>query len=150
MVKIVEVSKTDKEYIEEIVRIEEETFGKNGGVDMWLLKPLVKYGKVLVLTGEEGKVEGVAEFIKDFDENEAYIYGFAIGTSSRGKGYGGIFLEKSKEYMKGKGIERLLLTVDPKNIPAVSLYEKYGFEAKETIKDEYGKGIDRLFMVCKL
>ncbi len=144
--KIVEVNKKDKRYINEILKLEEENFGKNGGVDIWLLKPLIKFGKVLILLGEDGKVEGVAQFIKSFDKNEVYIYEICIDKNSQGRGFGKVFMNKIIEFMKGKKVKKLSLTVSLENYVGIKLYEKLGFKRVEVSKDEYGFGIDRLIM----
>ncbi len=144
--KIVEVNKNDNKYIDDIIRLEEENFGKNGGVDIWLLKPLIKFGKVLILLGDEGEVEGVAEFIKSFEDEEAYLYGVCIKKTSHGKGYGKLFMQKIINYMKEKQIKKISLTVSLENYRGIGLYEKLGFERVEVSKDEYGKGVDRLIM----
>ncbi len=144
--KIVEVNKKDKKYIDEILKLEEETFGKNGGVDIWLLKPLIKFGKVLILLGEDGKVSGVAEFIRSFDKDEVYIYGICISKKNQGRGLGKLFMNKIIEFMKGKKIKKISLTVSLENYIGIGLYEKLGFERVEVSKDEYGLGKDRLIM----
>lgn len=148
--KIVEVNKNDNRYIEQIIKLEEENFGKNGGVDIWLLKPLIKFGKVLVLLGSDGGVEGVAEFIRSFDGEEIYLYGICIKKTSHGKGCGKVFMEKILEYMKEKEMKKISLTVSLENYRGIGLYEKLGFERVEVSKDEYGKGVDRLIMEIKL
>ena len=40
------IEKHEKEIINEIIENEIEIFGENGAVDIWNLKPLIKYGKV--------------------------------------------------------------------------------------------------------
>ena len=75
--KFLEVKADDKKIIEQIIEIEKEAFGLNGGVDEWILKPIIKYGKVFVLV-LENKVIGIAEFIRNFDGDEIFLYGFSI------------------------------------------------------------------------
>lgn len=144
-----EIRASERELIEQIVKLEEEVFGENGGVDEWILKPFVRYGKVLVIL-EKGEVHGVAELMRDWTNELVYIYGFAIKKSSHGKGLGSTLLEKTLEKLKKEDIKEVTLTTDEKNIYAISLYEKFGFEKIEILRDEYGKGIDRLNMSLKL
>jgi ribosomal protein S18 acetylase RimI-like enzyme len=146
MIKLLEIDKKNNKYIDEILKLEEEVFGKNGGVDIWLLKPLVKYGKVLVLIDEDNEIKGVAEFIKSFDSNEVYLYGIALKKSERGKGRGTLFLELIKNYMKKYNISTISLTVSPKNEVAVNLYKKCGFEEEVFLENEYGIGNNRILM----
>ena len=56
--KFLEIKAEDKKYIEQIIEIEKEVFGINGGVDEWILKPIIRYGKVFALV-LEGEVVGV-------------------------------------------------------------------------------------------
>jgi len=146
--KLIEVSAEDKDLIEEIIFIEEEAFGKNGGVDEWILKPIVRYGKVFVLKDENGIVS-IAEFMKNFD-NGVFLYGLCTKKESRGKGYAKKILKKSEEYFKKNKIEKIELTVAPENKEAIDLYESLDYEIRELQKNEYGKGIDRLLMRKKI
>lgn len=147
---IIEIEKKDEKYIDEILALEKESFGEDGAVDIWLLKPFIKYGKVLALQDENKKIIGVAEFIRAFDVDTVYIYGICIDKKERGKGRGKILLELIKEYMKSKGIKKLDLTVSPKNIGGVKLYKGSDFEIIKELKNEYGQGEDRLLMTCNL
>ena len=60
--KIVQVSIKDKDLMDGIVEMEKSTFGRFGGVDLWILKPIVKFGRVFVVV-EKGVVIGAAEFM---------------------------------------------------------------------------------------
>ncbi|TDT70627.1 ribosomal protein S18 acetylase RimI-like enzyme [Hypnocyclicus thermotrophus] len=149
--KFIEILSNEKEYIEQIIKIEERIFGKNGGVDYWILKPIIRYGKVLAIE-ENNKILAVAELINNWDNNTIYIYGFCVDIKYQSKGIGKVFLEKLKEYIikNKKTIKNIVLTVDKENIKAIKLYEKLGFEIEKELKDEYGKGIDRLYMMFKI
>ena len=144
-----EIDINKREEIERVVSIEEEAFGNNGGVDEWVLKPLAKYGKVFVLK-DKGNIVCVAEFMQKFGENSVYLYGICTEKNKRGKGLAKHLLEKSLEYFSSYGIESIDLTVSPENGAAVELYEKLGFEKKKILKNEYGIGVDRLYMVREI
>ena len=47
--KFRELVEVDLEYLKKIVALEEEAFEGQGGVDLWILKALIRYGKVFVL-----------------------------------------------------------------------------------------------------
>ncbi|OQY42359.1 MAG: hypothetical protein B6227_02455 [Fusobacteriia bacterium 4572_74] len=89
----------------------------------WILKPMIRYGKVFVLVIED-EVIGIAEYMRNFDGNEI----FSI-----------------KIFRKNK-IKKIGLTVSLENKKAIKLYKKMGFKMEEMLKDEYGKGIDRLYL----
>lgn len=136
------LNESDENYINQIINLEAEIFGENGAVDLWNLKPLIKYGKVYVLL-QEKKVLACAELTKDWNGQKAYLYGFAVKLSEQKRGFGKTFLSMViKECIKEK-INEIELTVSPENAPAIFLYEKFGFTKIKYLNDEYGKGINR-------
>lgn len=147
--EFLEVTAEDTESIKEIIFIEEEAFGKNGGVDEWILKPLVRYGKVFVLKSDE-KIVSIGEFMGKFDSDEVFLYGLCTRKESRGRGYAVEMMRRSEAYFSRRGMNKLGLTVDPSNEVAIGLYRKLGYDIGELQKDEYGKGVDRLFMWKKI
>ena len=147
--KFLEVKADDKKIIEQIIEIEKEAFGLNGGVDEWILKPIIKYGKVFVLV-LENKVIGIAEFIRNFDGDEIFLYGFSIKKIYRRCGYGKKLLEESIKIFGEKKIKKMGLTVSLENTEAIKLYRKIGFKMEKVLKDEYGKGIDRLYFSIEI
>lgn len=146
--KLIEVKARDTDLIEEIISIEEEAFGKNGGVDEWILKPIVRYGKVFVLRDADGIVS-IAEFMKNFDGG-VFLYGLCTKKESRGRGYAREILKKSEEFFRKNEIKKIELTVAPENEEAIGLYKSLDYEIRELQKNEYGKGIDRLLMRKKI
>lgn len=143
--EIREVSIKDKDIMNEIVEMEKDTFGKFGGVDLWILKPIVKFGKVFVAIEDE-KVVGTAEFMIAFDRPEVFLYGFSVMKEYREKGIGTTLLLYCEEYFKQYDKETISLTVDPKNIKAINLYQRINYFIESLEKDEYDIGIDRFIM----
>lgn len=147
--KLIEVTPEDKEWIKKIYKNEIESFGVMGGADMWLIKSFIRYGKLYILVKNE-KLLSVAQFQKVFQEESVFLYGFSTVEEERNKGYGKELLKKVHEKLKKEKIEKIYLTVDPKNQIAVDMYKKVGYEIIEFEKDEYGEGIDRYLMTKKL
>lgn len=145
--KIVEVNPKDRELIEKIYQNEIDSFGVMGGADMWMIMSFIRYGKLYVLLDNKGKLLSVAQYQAVLGKNAVFLYGFSTPELERGKGYGKRLLELSHEALRDNDIEKIYLTVDPKNLPAISMYEKAGYKIEELQKDEYGKGIDRYLMV---
>ena len=116
---------------------------------MWLIKSFIRYGKLYILVKNE-KLLSVAQFQKVFQEESVFLYGFSTVEEERNKGYGKELLKKVHEKLKKEKIEKIYLTVDPKNQIAVDMYKKVGYEIIEFEKDEYGEGIDRYLMTKKL
>ena len=147
--KFIEVKPEDRKYIEQIIEVEREAFGMSGGVDEWILKPMIRYGKVYILLLEE-EVVGISEYIRSFDGEEIFLYGFSVKKKYRKQGYGKKILEESIKIFRDEKIERIALTVSKENTEAIELYMKLGFKKNDFFKDEYGKGIDRLNFVKQI
>jgi ribosomal protein S18 acetylase RimI-like enzyme len=62
-------------------------------------------------------------------EEEEYIESFGVHPTHRGRGLAKFLLWKVIEVLRMKGAENLTLGVDSVNIPAVKLYEQYGFRS---------------------
>jgi ribosomal protein S18 acetylase RimI-like enzyme len=69
------------------------------------------------------------------DEQEAFIYGFAVLPAFRGRGYGRQILAKTLQEILATGRRRASLEVATDNKNALSLYQSCGF--KETGSYEY-------------
>ena len=119
------------------------------GMDEWGLVPQIRHGNVYVLV-ERGihKVIGLAIFMRDWEDvKTAYLFDNAISEDYQGKGLGFQFLKVICEDLEKQDFDKISLTVDTDNKPAVILYkDKLGFEEVEFAKNEYGKGHHRYVM----
>ncbi|MDO8885840.1 GNAT family N-acetyltransferase [Candidatus Oleimmundimicrobium sp.] len=139
------VKKVDFNLIKKLVFLEKEAFGQ-GGLDEWTLPVFIRYGKVYILE-EDGKIEGLAEFIRDWNEiKRVFLVSFSICQDKRGKGLGKFFLTKIIELLREEGLKEVKTTVSPVNEAALNLYEKLGFVRTDYLKNEYGPGNNRLLM----
>lgn len=143
--RIVEVSIEDQDIMDGIVEMEKSTFGRFGGVNLWILKPIVKFGRVFAVV-EKGVVIGAAEFMVAFDRSEVFLYGFSVMEKYREQGIGTNLLVHCENYFKNYGIEVVSLTVDPKNEKAITLYKNLDYYIESLKIDEYEPGIDRYVM----
>lgn len=78
--------------------------------------------------------------------DEMHITNIVIKKDFRQKGIGSKLLEKLIETTKQKNIVSLTLEVNCKNLPAIKLYEKYGFEYVGRRKKYYNNIDDALIM----
>lgn len=124
-------------------------FGEEMSMDEWALVPQIRHGNVYVLA-ERGKhkVIGLAVFMRDWENiNTAYLFDYAVSDDYQGMGLGFQFLRIICEDLLEQGFEKISLTVDANNKPAMRLYkDKLGFEPIDFVKDEYGKDQDRYVM----
>lgn len=132
--------------IARLVEIETEAFG-SGGLTVWNLEPLIRHGRVYVYK-LDNEIVGLVHYMLDWDRpQKTYMVGVSISKESRGKGIGAKLLTESFVALSKENIEEVELTVDPKNLAAVKLYEsKLGFSVTDFKNDEYGAGEGRLVM----
>ena len=142
--EILLINKDDKEYMEQIIAIETEVFGKNGAIDKWNLKPIVKYGRVYGLINNK-ELLACVELIRAWDTETIYLYGLAVKQTKFGKGFGSKLLGGVLEMISKEKISKVQLTVASDNIKARKLYEKFGFKKIDFLENEYGSGVHREF-----
>ena len=140
-----ELHDVDLTLMNKIVEIEEEAFEGNGNVDLWILKALIRYGKVFVLV-EGDEIITIAEYMQVLGKDEVFLYGISTRKKYRNRGNARKIMEESEKYLKRLGYKEVGLTVDPNNIIAMKLYKDLGYRIEEYQEDEYGKGIHRYLM----
>lgn len=140
-----ELHDVDLTLMNKIVEIEEEAFEGNGNVDLWILKALVRYGKVFVLV-EGDEIITIAEYMQVLGKDEVFLYGISTRKKYRNRGNARKIMEESEKYLKRLGYKEVGLTVDPNNNIAMKLYKDLGYRIEEYQEDEYGKGIHRYLM----
>ena len=140
-----ELHDVDLTLMNKIVEIEEEAFEGNGNVDLWILKALIRYGKVFVLV-EGDEIITIAEDMQVLGKDEVFLYGISTRKKYRNRGNARKIMEESEKYLKRLGYKEVGLTVDPNNNIAMKLYKDLGYRIEEYQEDEYGKGIHRYLM----
>ena len=140
-----ELHDVDLTLMNKIVEIEEEAFEGNGNVDLWILKALIRYGKVFVLV-EGDEIITIAEYMQVLGKDEVFLYGISTRKKYRNRGNARKIMEESEKYLKRLGYKEVGLTVDPNNNIAMKLYKDLGYRIEEYQEDEYGKGIHRFLM----
>ena len=140
-----ELHDVDLTLMNKIVEIEEEAYEGNGNVDLWILKALIRYGKVFVLV-EGDEIITIAEYMQVLGKDEVFLYGISTRKKYRNRGNARKIMEESEKYLKRLGYKEVGLTVDPNNNIAMKLYKDLGYRIEEYQEDEYGKGIHRYLM----
>lgn len=98
---------------------------------------------------DEGTVTGYIGMYISFDEGS--ITNVAVSPNYRKKGYGESLVHMTKEKAKEKQVQRIFLEVRVSNVPAISLYEKMGFENLGIRKNFYEHPKeDAYIMSCEL
>ena len=91
---------------------------------------------------EDGKLIGYVYGTSLFEDAE--IPRIAVSKEYRGKGYGGILIERFFEIVMAKGARRIFLEVRVSNAPALGLYQSRGFEKLRIRKRYYEDGEDAM------
>ena len=140
------VRRNEPELVRRIVQIEAEAFGA-GGLNEWILVPLIRHGRVFCLT-QKGEILGSVQYMLDWDTpSRAYMVGVSITKAMRGRGLGTELLKESFIALNKDNIVEVELTVDRANTAAIEVYQrKLGFSVLDYRENEYGAGEHRLVM----
>jgi ribosomal-protein-alanine acetyltransferase len=76
----------------------------------------------------------------------AHLISIAVQTDYRRRAVATTLLHRVIEFLKEQSIVELWLEVKPKNVKAISLYSKLGFERTELLKGYYSDGSDAVGM----
>ncbi|MBS4193097.1 GNAT family N-acetyltransferase [Bacillus sp. FJAT-49705] len=138
----------NSEQLKMMMELEKDAFPGLGAVDEQTLVPLTRYGKLIQYRQKDDpKPIAICEVMRAYnDAHKAYIFGYYVRSDQQGKGIGKLFFEEIYSILKQDGFEKVCLTVNIENKPAVKLYEKLGFVVKETRFDEFGEGEHRYYM----
>ncbi len=148
-IAIERITEFNSRLVDELSQIEAEAFD-DGALNRWTFPVLIRHGAVFVLKCDN-RICGVADIIKDWiDPKLAFIVGFAIKEGERSKGLGYKLLSGIIDELRGDGIKKIQLTVDPKSERAINLYRKVGFKQITELTNEYGPKVDRLLYELEL
>jgi ribosomal protein S18 acetylase RimI-like enzyme len=86
----------------------------------------------------------------DREERIGHIMNLAVDPGFRKRGLATLLLQQGLRYLKELGADRVELEVRIHNLPAIQLYEKYGFRIKERFPNYYGLGDDAYLMIRSL
>lgn len=90
-------------------------------------KKLHAHADIISLMHNKKTIGLVAVYANNQQERTAYISSVCMIKEFRGKGYSRLLLESTIEYVKLKELKFIHLEVGLENLPAISLYESFGF-----------------------
>lgn len=88
-------------------------------------RTLERGGRFFVLEEGEEEIIGTA-WVTD-DGRRLYLHHLVVDPDYRGRGYGKLLTKKTLKFVGEKG-RQIKLEVHDDNVPAIGLYEKYGFK----------------------
>jgi GNAT superfamily N-acetyltransferase len=137
--QIISVDLSNKHLIQEFLRHAGSSLNK---FRYFKSRPIevIKNHAVTLVALKENKVVGYGHLDK---ENEKIWLGTAIVESEKGKGLGKLLMDRLMAEAVKMNIEKITLAVDNDNVPAIALYQKYGFvlSKKENLISYYEKEI---------
>ena len=130
-IKIEQISEKDAP---SVAKIEKECFStpfSEANILEYISNPIWNF--FVAKAGEN--VLGYISFTKILDECQ--IVNVAVSPDTRKMGIGTLLIEKLLEYCKKNEVCKLFLEVRVSNIPAIKLYENFGFSAVGVSKNHY-------------
>jgi ribosomal protein S18 acetylase RimI-like enzyme len=92
-----------------------------------------------VLVGREANAV-VASVMVGHDGHRGWVYYVAIDPEHRGKGRGREIMNAAEQWLRQRGIEKLMLLVRSDNTKVQAFYEQLGYDAQERVI--YAKWLD--------
>lgn len=131
MIEIYKMSLTDLESIKEILVSDFDDFW-----DYSILKDELSNANSYYLVAKlDNEILGFAGI--KYVLNDADIMNIVVKKSKRKSGIGSLLLKNIIELCKKLNVSTLFLEVNEKNLPAISLYKKFGFEEVGFRKNYY-------------
>lgn len=141
-VEICDMTLADYEQIKEQLMIEFDDFWTPNMLKSELLSENRKY----IVAKIEKEIIGFAGVM--FSPPELEIMNIVTKKTERNKGIGMLLLEKIIKIAKENRIEEIMLEVNEKNVPAIHLYEKAGFQ-RIGLRKKYYHGLENAILMSK-
>lgn len=124
--KKMEIKKIEENDYKDVIGLIREEFPYIS-FDIEKIKKRIETGKIFLFKATEK--ENMLGFIEleIFEEGMARINGLTVKEKFRNNGIAKKLLEHSLDFLKNKGVKRILLLVKQKNDPAKKLYKEAGF-----------------------
>lgn len=131
------------EHLKQMAEIEREAFDQPWTVNMFI--PEVEDENANYVVGVRGdEVICYGGFHKILDE--AHITNIAVKKGERGRGIGKFLMSELLSRAKILGVKSVTLEVRSDNIPALNMYESFGFRVEGVRKKYYNNMYDALIM----
>lgn len=138
----------DLDDINEVIKAEEEVFGKSLGFDMLYtelkMNPFAFY---FVLEVEEEFGGYIGSWI---DDDHSEIINFLVKPEYQGNGFGALLLSFIIDLVTSVKVPTLSLEVRESNSRAIKLYEKFGFKYSHTRNTYYENGENALVLILEV
>ena len=143
---MIEIKKCLIKYIDRICEIDKSSSSYNWNKQLFINELNFTDGNFNVLF-VDNVIVGYIVYHTVIDEAE--ILNIVIDNKFKGQKYGTLLLKETIEKMKRVNIKTIFLEVGEKNIPAIALYKKLGFE-KYNIREKYYKNGESAVLMKKI
>jgi ribosomal-protein-alanine N-acetyltransferase len=121
--------------------------GELEGSDRIVLVATIPAGSVAEGVPHEDAPDGLLGVITyQVGPDTADLMRVVVAPAARGRRVGRALVQAGMMYVRGRGVEQVLLEVRHDNAPAIALYTGCGFAALATRTNYYGPGADALVM----
>lgn len=137
--------------LDEVSEVDKAAFGECSYPRFLLRQMLDIHGKFFkVAVDSYGIIVAYTLGAVNLDEGkEGWIMALAVKPPLRRAGIGRALTKELVAELVNRGVEDILLTVNPANVAAISLYERLHFIRCGSEKEYFGKGEERLIMGLK-
>jgi ribosomal protein S18 acetylase RimI-like enzyme len=129
-----------------LTTLERELFGGCSYPYSVLRQTLDTFESGLQIAAHGTAIVGYSLTVQAQERDTAWLWSMGVHPAHRREGVGTRLVVNVLDTMQRLGVERLLLTVDPANDVATSLYTAFDFKVTADVADYFGPGERRLVM----
>ncbi|MGM0428902.1 MAG: GNAT family N-acetyltransferase [Pseudomonadota bacterium] len=129
--------------------LEKQLYSNKAYPPLFFYQALQQWSNTFLSLKVDDKVAGYSLMVP-LPGNALALMSLLVGKGFQRQGLGKELLQQSIVLAQSLHYERLELSVSPENKSAVRLYEEFGFQTTDSMKDYLGPGEDRLLMSLSL
>lgn len=138
----IEIRRAAAPDLDEIVRIERESFGPDAFTRRQLAYLLTRARGACFIAATAERTAGYLSLLERPRYANLRLYSVAVAPEARGTGIGQALLDKAVEYAAERGFREITLEVSSANTAALGLYRKNGFATHSRLPGYYRDGTD--------
>ncbi|MFI6853030.1 GNAT family N-acetyltransferase [Streptomyces sp. NPDC050416] len=137
-----------EEDLPSLAQLDRDVFG-DAAYPFFVLRQLFDVGHTLV-AAQDGD-ELCAYALASVKGGEGWLLSLAVAPRHRGHGVGRSLLLHMLLHLRSRLVRKVVLTVEPSNTTAMTLYQSLGFTCEDAPREDYfGPGESRLLMTLSL
>ncbi|MDR2010517.1 MAG: ribosomal protein S18-alanine N-acetyltransferase [Bacteroidales bacterium] len=144
------IKKASNRDLDRIMEIENISFASDGFSKRQFSYLITKAKGIFYTLKIKGLIVAYISLLTNSKTSNVRIYSIAVHPEMRGKNYAKSLIEKSIEYSKNNKKQTLSLEVRTDNLPAINLYEKFGFKTIKIKPNYYHDGTDANVMILEI